>query len=80
MSQFSSGNASFTPTASTTTLNSWVLTTLTVGQVAQIKKYSMGGAGTTSLGYQTRWARVNNTAATPTALLIAAATLHFKHR
>ena len=71
MSQFSSRNAAFTPTASTTTINSWVLTVLTVGQWAQIKKYGFGGMGTTSTGYQTRWARISNTPATPTALLIA---------
>lgn len=72
MAQFSSGNASFTPAASTTTLNNWVLTALTAGQLGRVKKYGMGGNGTTSVGYQTRWSRVNNTAITPTALLIAA--------
>lgn len=71
MAQFSSGNAAFTPVASTTQINSWVLSTLTVGQMAKVKMINWGGMGTTSTGYQTRWARVSNTAATPTALLIA---------
>lgn len=72
MAQFSSGTtATFTPTASTTTLNSWVLTTLTVGMMAKVKLFSWGGDGTSLVGYVTRWARVSNTPATPTALLIA---------
>ena len=71
MAQFSSRNAAFTPVASTTQINSWVLTALTVGQLGMVKKYGFGGMGTTSTGYQTRWARVSNTPATPTALLIA---------
>lgn len=73
MAQFSSGTPStFTPTASTTTLNSWVLTVLTVGQQAAIKMIGWGGDGTSLVGYITRWARVSNTPATPTAQLIAA--------
>lgn len=73
MAQFSSGTtATFTPTASTTTLNSWVLTVLTVGQTAAIKMINWGGDGTSLVGYVTRWTRVSNTPATPTALLIAA--------
>lgn len=71
MAQFTSGTPNtFTPTASTTTLNSWVLTTLTVGQMAQVKMFNWGGDTTTSTAYVTRWARVSNTAVTPTALLI----------
>lgn len=72
MAQFSSGTGStFTPTASTTTINSWVLTTLTVGQMAQVKMFNWGGDGTSLVGYITRWARISNTPATPTAYLIA---------
>lgn len=72
MAQFASGTTNtFTPTASTTTLNSWVLTVLTVGQMAQIKMFNWGGDSLTSTAYVTRWARVSNTPATPTALLIA---------
>ena len=71
MAQFTSGTtATFTPTASTTTLNSWVLTVTTVGQTARVKMFNWGGASLTSTAYVTRWARVNNTPATPTALLI----------
>lgn len=72
MAQFASGTpATFTPVASTTQINSWVLTTLTVGQLSKVKMFSWGGDGTSLVGYITRWARVTNTAATPTALLIA---------
>ena len=71
MAQFSSGRSSFTPVASTTQINSWVLTVSTTGQLAFVKKYGFGGMGTTSTGYQTRWARVSNTPVTATALLIA---------
>lgn len=72
MAQFNSGTtATFTPTASTTTLNSWVLTVLTAGQLAMVKMFSWGGDGTSLVGYVTRWTRVSNTPATPTALLIA---------
>lgn len=71
MAQFNSGTSStFTPTASTTTLNTWVLTTTTVGQTADVKMISWGGSGTSLVGYVTRWARVSNTPATPTAYLI----------
>ena len=71
MAQFSSGSpATFTPTANTTTLNTWVLSTLTVGQMAKIKYFAWGGDGTSLVGYITRWARVNNTAAAPTALTV----------
>jgi hypothetical protein len=72
MAQFSSGTGStFTPAASTTTLNSWVLTVLTVGQTADVKMINWGGDGTSLVGYITRWARVSNTPITPTAYLIA---------
>lgn len=72
MAQFASGTpATFTPTASTTTCNSWVLATTTVGQVAAIKMFNWGGNGTTSTGYRTRWARGNNTPVTLSAYVIA---------
>ena len=71
MAQFNAGNAAFTPTASTTTLNNYVLTMLTVGSLAKVKMFNWGGMGTAIAGYQTRWARVTNTPATPTALSIS---------
>lgn len=72
MAQFDSGTpATFTPVASTTQINSWVLTVLTAGQMANVKMISWGGDGTSLVGYITRWGRVTNTPATPTALLIA---------
>lgn len=72
MAQFSSGTGSaFTPTASTTTINSWVLTTTTVGQMSKVKMISWGGDGTSLVGYITRWARISNTPVTPTAYNIA---------
>src|SRR5271167_3760364 len=63
--------ATFTPTASTTTLNSWVLTAITVGILAKLKMFDWGGDGTSLVGYITRWARVTNTPVTPTALTIS---------
>lgn len=72
MAQFASGTtATFTPTASTTTLASWVLTTLTAGQFAKVKMISWGGDGTSLVGYITRWSRVTNTPVTAVAYLIA---------
>jgi hypothetical protein len=69
MAQFAAHTpATFTPTANTTTLNSWVLTTLTAGMLAKVKMFDWGGDGTSLVGYITRWARVSNTPATPTAL------------
>lgn len=74
MAQFSSGTPNtFTPVASTTEINAWVLSVLTVGQMALVKMFNWGGASLTSTPYVTRWARVSNTPATPTARLIAAA-------
>src|SRR5258706_13821241 len=72
MAQFTVTTPStFTPTASTTTLNSFVVTVLTAGQLVAIKMISWGGDGTSLVGYITRWARVTNTPATPTALLLS---------
>lgn len=72
MAQFTSGTpATFTPTASTTTLAAGVLTVLTAGQLAKVKMIAWGGDGTSLVGYITRWSRVTNTPATPTALLIS---------
>lgn len=73
MSQFSSGTpATYTPTASTTTLSHFALTVLTAGQMAMVKMINWGGDGTSLVGYISRWTRVNNTPVTPVALLIAA--------
>jgi hypothetical protein len=72
MAQFSSGTpATYTPTASTTTLSHYALTVLTVGQLAKVKMFSWGGDGTSLVGYVSRWTRVNNTPVTAVALLIA---------
>jgi hypothetical protein len=72
MAQFAAHTpATFTPTANTTTLNSWVLSALTVGYLAKVKMFDWGGDGTSLVGYITRWARVSNTAVTPTALNIS---------
>jgi hypothetical protein len=51
-------------------VNNWVLTALTAGQLAKVKMINWGGAGTSLVGYVTRWGRVGNTPATPTALTI----------
>lgn len=63
--------ATYTPTASSTDVNALVLTVLTAGQIAKVKYVNWGGSGTSLVGYVTRWARVTNTAATPTARLIS---------
>lgn len=71
MAQYTSGTpATYTPTASTTTLSHWALTVLTAGFLARIKMITWGGDGTSLVGYISRWTRVNNTPVTPTALLI----------
>jgi hypothetical protein len=70
MSQFYSANTPASITASTTNVNNGVLTVLTAGQLAKVKMFNWGGQSTTSTAYNTRWARVSNTAVTPTALLI----------
>jgi len=72
VAQYDAGTPdTYTPTASTTTLSHWVLTVLTAGQLARVKMFNWGGSGTSLVGYVTRWARVTNTPATPTALLIS---------
>jgi hypothetical protein len=59
---------SFTPVANATQADNMVLTVLTAGQIARVKSIGWGGRGTSSVGYRTRWGRVNNTPATPAAL------------
>lgn len=72
MATFSAGTPNtFTPVASATDVNAAVLTVLTAGQIARVKMINWGGLGTSLVGYVTRWARVTNTAATPTARLIS---------
>jgi hypothetical protein len=71
MSQYASGTPNtFTPTAATTSANAIVLTVLTAGQLARVKMFNWGGASLTSTAYVTQWARITNTAVTPTARLI----------
>lgn len=71
MAQFTASRGSFTPVAHATQADNMVLTVLTVGMMAKVKAIGWGGRSTTSTGYRTRWGRVNNTAATPTALTLA---------
>ena len=71
MSQVSVSRGSFTPVAHATQADNFVLSALTVGITARVKMITWGGRGTTSTGYRTRWGRVNNTPATPTALTLA---------
>lgn len=73
MSVFSANRASFTPVAHATQADNFVLSALTVGIIAKVKQINWGGRSTTSAGYRTRWGRVNNTPATPTALTLATA-------
>ena len=71
MAQFSASRGSFTPVAHATQADNFVLTHLTAGGTARVKMYSWSGRGLTSTGYRTRWGRVNNTPATPTALTLS---------
>ena len=57
-----------TITASSTTINQLVLYNTTVGAIAEITSFSWGGSDTSLIAQTTRWARVTNTPATPTAL------------
>jgi len=70
MAQFSAAQRGVAGTASTTQLNNGTLTMLTVGDIASVKAISWGGSDTSLISYSTRWARVSNTPATPTALTI----------
>lgn len=70
MAQFSAAQRGVAGTASSTQLNNGTLTMLTVGDVASVKSISWGGSDTSLVAYSTRWARVSNTPATPTALTI----------
>lgn len=68
MAQFAVQRSGFTPVANATQADNWVLSAITVGITAAIKMINWGGSGTSLVGYVTRWGRVNNTPATPTAL------------
>jgi hypothetical protein len=68
MAQFSSAQVGVASTASATTLNNYVLTLLTAGDIASVKMINCGGSDTSLVSQSTRWARVNNTPATPAAL------------
>src|SRR5271154_736408 len=70
MSQFSSGTFGVGGGSSATNLPLWVLTQLTAGNIAKVKLFSWGGGDTSLISQQTRWAKVNNTPATPTALAV----------
>lgn len=73
MAVFNVQRGSFTPVAHATQADNYVLSALTVGIIAKVKMFEFGGRSLTSTGYRTRWGRVNNTPATPTALNIAPA-------
>jgi hypothetical protein len=70
MAQFSAAQVGVAPTASSTTLTNGTLTMLTVGDIASVKMINWGGSDTSLIAQSTRWARVNNTPATPAALTI----------
>jgi hypothetical protein len=70
MAQFAAAQRGVAGTASSTTLNNYVLTLLTVGDIASVKQISWGGSDTTLVAMSTRWARVSNTPATPAALTV----------
>src|SRR5277367_5616154 len=68
MAQFSSAQVGVTAAASATNLSNYVLTLLTAGDIASVKMISWGGSDTSLVAQSTRWARVTNTAVTPTAI------------
>jgi hypothetical protein len=70
MAQFSAAQVGVSATASATNLTNYVLTLLTAGDIASVKMISWGGSDTSLVAQSTRWARVTNTAATPTAITI----------
>jgi hypothetical protein len=70
MAQFSAGQRGVAGTASSTVLANFVLTLLTVGDIASVKAIAYGGSDTSLVAMSTRWARVTNTPATPAALSI----------
>jgi hypothetical protein len=72
MAQFSAAQVGVAPSASATTLTNGTLTLLTVGDIASVKMINWGGSDTSLVAQSTRWARVNNTPATPAALTITA--------
>lgn len=71
MANFNAQRGSFTPVANATQADNWVLTTLTVGNSAKVRTITWGSRSLTSAGYRTRWGRVTNTPATPTALVLS---------
>jgi hypothetical protein len=68
MAQFSAAQVGVAGTASATNLNNYVLTLLTAGDIASVKMINCGGSDTSLVSQSSRWTRVNNTPATPTAL------------
>jgi hypothetical protein len=70
MAQFTGVQRGVAGTASGTQLNNGTLTVLTVGMLSKVKMVSWGGSDISLVAYATRWARVSNTPATPTALTI----------
>lgn len=70
MAQFTGVQRGVAGTASSTQLNNGTLTVLTVGMLSKVKAIGFGGSDTSLISYATRWARVSNTPATPTALTV----------
>lgn len=70
MAQFSAAQVGVAPTASATVLSNGTLNLPTVGDIASVKMINWGGSDTSLVAESTRWARVNNTPATATALTI----------
>jgi len=70
MAQFSGAAVGASITASTTNANIIVLTELTAGNIGSVKMFSWGGSDTSLISIVTRWARITNTPATPTAYTV----------
>jgi hypothetical protein len=68
MAQFSAQQVGLATAGHATNLANYVLTQLTAGNIASVKMISWGGSDGSLVSQVSRWARVNNTAVTPTAL------------
>ena len=71
MAQFSANQPNLSTAASSTNLQYWVLTQITAGNISKVKLFNWGGGDTSLISISTRWAKVSNVPATPTALPIS---------
>lgn len=72
MAQFSAAQVGVSAAASATNLSNYVVTMITVGDIASVKLISWGGLDTSLVAQNTRWTRVTNTPVTAVALAVQA--------